>query len=366
MAFSFSLRSAVSVAFAYAGVAAGTVYKIPNAPYDGRSKADFLSGLAGLDVPKMSPYPNQTSFEWYYFDVASTSSANESVTVVFYETTADGFIFGPTESLLLASISGTFVNGTPYVVDVPVSTDFFAIITANLNSVSGVWGDSGFSFNNALLSEYTVKIDNAAAGLEGTIVYQSIAPALLPCGPDPPFSSEQVCPHVGWVSAVPASTAIVDLTIGGETIAFTGVGYHDHNWGDRPYVESEESSYWGHAQVGPYSLVWADLIGPDGHEYISSYVARDNILIQASCTAGAVKVRPLAGAYPPKLTDAVPEGYTIEYSLGELGRFQFTTSADLALIDTLGYYRYMGKISGGKVGEEIFEGRVLGEQFAIA
>jgi hypothetical protein len=140
------------------------------------------------------------------------------------------------------------------------------------------------------------------------------------------------------------------------------VGYHDQNWGVKPLTASAKSWYWGHSQAGPYSLVWFDVIGIDGQEYVSGYAAWNGLLVQSSCEAGAVKVRLLGGAYPPTPTDAAPEGYIIEYNLGILGTLQFNVSVELSLDQYPGYFRYMGKILGGKAGEEAFEGRALGEQ----
>jgi hypothetical protein len=36
-----------------------------------------------------------------------------------------------------------------------------------------------------------------------------------------------VGPNIGWSNAVPDATALVDFTISGTKLAFTGVGYHD-------------------------------------------------------------------------------------------------------------------------------------------
>lgn len=95
-------------------------------------------------------------------------------------------------------------------------------------------------------------------------------------------------------------------------------------------------------------------------------MARDGHLIESSCQPGVVKVRPVRGAYPPKVADAVPDGYTIEYKIAECETLKFHVSAGVTLVDIPGYYRYMGTISGGKVNGEKFHGRALGEQFALA
>ena len=164
---------------------------------------------------------------------------------------------------------------------------------------------------------------------------------------------------------MPAARGTVDLTVGDTHTSFTGVGYHDKNWGDKPFLDAIQSWYWGHAQVGPYSLVWFDTIAIDGTEYASGYVAEDGRMVKSSCAEGAVKVRPIGAAYPPKATDPAPTGYTIEYDLGYEGQFEFTTTSDF-LTSMPGYGRYLGNMKGGRKGCESYEGRSLGEEFVFA
>jgi hypothetical protein len=64
MAPSFSLKTAVLMALAYAGISVAKDYIVPNVPYNGSSTAEFLSGLAEIDGQKVLPYPNETSYEW--------------------------------------------------------------------------------------------------------------------------------------------------------------------------------------------------------------------------------------------------------------------------------------------------------------
>jgi hypothetical protein len=58
-----------------------------------------------------------------------------------------------------------------------------------------------------------------------------------------------------WLPSVPQGTVSVDLTSGSRKQQQSGIGYHDHNWGDAPMPSLINQWYWGRAQAGPYSII---------------------------------------------------------------------------------------------------------------
>jgi hypothetical protein len=63
-----------------------------------------------------------------------------------------------------------------------------------------------------------------------------------------------------WLPAVPQGRATVTLTEKDTAPRkLTGVGYHDHNWGDVVMSKLLNHWYWGRAQAGPYSIVASHL-----------------------------------------------------------------------------------------------------------
>jgi hypothetical protein len=58
-----------------------------------------------------------------------------------------------------------------------------------------------------------------------------------------------------WLASVPQGTVSVQLDNGGRTELLTGIGYHDHNWGDVAMPKLMNHWYWGRAQAGPYSII---------------------------------------------------------------------------------------------------------------
>ena len=68
-----------------------------------------------------------------------------------------------------------------------------------------------------------------------------------------------------WLPAVTQGTVSVELGVGGRTERLTGVGYHDHNWGDVAMPRLINHWYWGRAQAGPYSIIASDMTAE--HKY---------------------------------------------------------------------------------------------------
>ncbi|ROV95955.1 hypothetical protein VMCG_07980 [Cytospora schulzeri] len=322
-----------------------------------------------LDGPKLFGPANDTSYDWWYFDAVSTST-NASVVVVFYNSGPDGFINTYEGGPLSVQIAGAFPNGTQYSLVVPATG---AVIKTGPGGIILDFEDSGFSFvgSNVKNSEvtYTITIDSPDIGLQGTITWTSLAPAHYPCDLNEPGVTEVIIPHVGWSNAIPDATATVNISFSDNTtLRFTdGVGYHDKNWGDQPFVKSTSQWYWGHAHVGPYSIVWFDALDLTGQEYVSGYVAEDGEVLGASCASQAVVARPWGAnsTYPPTVTTGPMEGLEIKFDLGDGRTLVANVTTGTVLIEAAGYIRTIGTVEGGIEGGESYTGRALFEEFAL-
>jgi hypothetical protein len=58
-----------------------------------------------------------------------------------------------------------------------------------------------------------------------------------------------------WLVAVPQGRVTIDYRIGATRMKGTGIGYHDHNWGDAPMPKLMHNWYWARAKIGPYCIV---------------------------------------------------------------------------------------------------------------
>jgi hypothetical protein len=173
-------------------------------------------------------------------------------------------------------------------------------------------------------------------------------------------------PHLHWSNAVPDAQAIVNLDINGTTFGFTdGVGYHDKNWGDKSVITSPKYWDWGHAQLGPFSIVWYDLLDYNNTEHTYAYVAKHGDISLTSCAKNALKVRQWGTntTYPPSFGIAKAAGLTARFDLGG-GQFLVANLTKEQIVhDEIVYARALGSVTGGIEGQQVYKGRGHYEEF---
>jgi len=233
------------------------------------------------------------------------------------------------------------------------------------DSSVGRWGDYGYWKGSADLKTWKITFDDKEDGVTGSMTLNSIAPPHLPCGPKVVGATELLMPGVGWANAVPDAKATVNFNVNGTKLAFSGTGYHDKNWGSVPFFEAVSSWYWGHAHLGPYSIVWFDALDYANTEYVSAYLAKDGQLVSSSCNKGSVTARPFGGedTYPPPHNNKSPKGWEIVF--GDLSGQDFkvfVTVADITIPYKNVYDRYIGTAEGG-FENETWSGVAEFEQF---
>jgi hypothetical protein len=85
-----------------------------------------------------------------------------------------------------------------------------------------------------------------------------------------------------WLPSVPQGAVTVRYTVEGERHETTGVGYHDHNWGNVGLPKVVHDWYWARGQAGPYSVIASYVTSAKrfGFEPIPIFMlARDNLVI---------------------------------------------------------------------------------------
>jgi hypothetical protein len=58
-----------------------------------------------------------------------------------------------------------------------------------------------------------------------------------------------------WLPSVPQGTVNATYHVAGQTHTASGVGYHDHNWGNTPMNSLINHWYWARGQAGPYTTI---------------------------------------------------------------------------------------------------------------
>jgi hypothetical protein len=85
-----------------------------------------------------------------------------------------------------------------------------------------------------------------------------------------------------WLPSVPQGAVTVRYTVGGEEHQTTGVGYHDHNWGNVGLMKVVHDWYWARGHAGPYSVIASYVTSAQRYGFAPIPIfmlARDNVVI---------------------------------------------------------------------------------------
>ncbi|KAI3531953.1 hypothetical protein CSPX01_13817 [Colletotrichum filicis] len=328
--------------------------------YNGTTKVQFTTEALGeADFFKIDPGPNATTFDSWYFD-AMNPSTNETVVFNFeiQRPTDNGADVGTTQYHV--SLFGSFANGTAFSYGV---NSEYANITERADKSMRVdfFGGSEVSWSGSSLLQprpvYNVTINSPETGIYGSLILRgnTVAPHYT-CGTDAAGVNEKNVEGVAWANALPDAEATVDLKLGDTAISFSGYGYHDKTWVDRPFQEAIQAAFWGHARLGPYAVVWWHSHAQDGTEISSEYLAtyEDGHVIASRCVDrvnntlgwGEGQIWPLVPGTP------APAGMIMRWDLGDAGVFVANiTSKDIFV--TIPFWQAgRGPVSGGFVGGE--------------
>lgn len=183
------------------------------------------------------------AYEWWYFD--SNLDDGSKLVVVFYTkpmTEASEPNFVPQVSIEL-----DLKDGRSFTKRFDVPLDAFRAAQDRCD----VWmGNNHFTGD---LNKYkiTASIDDVSVDIDLT----GEVPAWRPKSGLTLFKDKEKEHLSGWLPSVPQGLVKVCYRIGSEEHNTTGVGYHDHNWGDISMVELIHDWYWGRAKIGPYTVV---------------------------------------------------------------------------------------------------------------
>ncbi|GFN11570.1 hypothetical protein AtubIFM54640_004026 [Aspergillus tubingensis] len=312
--------------------------------------------LADLESPKLSEV-NTTVFEWWYFDAISSTNPNASIVLTFFTTTATAFPAVPQNlsSVLLTYVWATLPNGTTVSQNiVPID----ASVMGDRDVSSGGWeGTGGWAGRE---SGYEAWVGWEGGRVSGRMVFRDLAPPLLPCStPQQMNRALGLGEGLGWVSMVPDSHAMVDLVVDGEKVQFMGFGYHDKNWGNRPFQNTVKSWSWGHVHIGQYALVWLQYTPREGGvnnnttPIVSAYLARDGKVVQSGCRNSLINIyeNMTASSYG---VDVEMDGVVLMIR----GRVEVAG-------DGKNYFRWNGVVSGTVEGQKLDGGVAVFEGFRL-
>lgn len=166
-----------------------TIYEIPSKIQTGTATARFNiaspnktlsnTSILSLDVPLISKVTS-TSFDWWYFDVVSTTTPAESLTITLFTSAASAFpwLNSSESSVLIAYLWAAFANGSVFQEYVPAK---MAVIEEGLaGKGSGTWEGSGFWWAAGDEdSMYTVVVESEEMGVYGTFTLDSVSSVVM-------------------------------------------------------------------------------------------------------------------------------------------------------------------------------------------
>lgn len=138
--------------------------------------------------------------------------------------------------------------------------------------------------------------------------------------------------YFAWLPSVPQGKVEATYRVGGDTRTTTGVGYHDHNWGNAAMPGLMHHWYWARGAAGPYSVIASYITAEKRYGYDALPVfmlARDGELIADD--GGKVTFEEL-GRYTDTATGK-PVGNVTRYTYTDREEryvITFTRYADLA------------------------------------
>ncbi len=182
------------------------------------------------------------TYEWWYFD-AHLDGGSKIVITFRNKNIAD------IDTPLAPGIDFNFVGPgiQPIDVHVPFQADQFSAAKDSCNVSIGA-----NTFKGDL---HTYQIHVELAGVTADISLTSTVPAWRPrtgCL----FFGEREEHYFAWMPAVPQGNVVATIVQnGGAPQRYTGIGYHDHNWGNVSMLKLMHNWYWARGKLGDYSLI---------------------------------------------------------------------------------------------------------------
>lgn len=169
-------------------VPAPEIFTYPNELSAGPVNAQFHvtpdTAYLPLDHPRVSPRPNQTSFDWWWFSAYNPANLNESLVVKFYLATNASFpLRATTTDAVSVDVFVGFADGSAAPVMIEAKpADFTPKGQAVVNveprpaggRVAGDWQTTGLTFRE-VDDGFEVRVDAGWMGLTGSMKLKTVS-----------------------------------------------------------------------------------------------------------------------------------------------------------------------------------------------
>jgi predicted secreted hydrolase len=181
------------------------------------------------------------TYEWWYFDALLNDGSSLVVVFMNKDHAAANGPLAPTIRIDLDLADGrSFQKFATYSADSWLASTSRADVRIGENRFSGD------------LHSYSIEASIDEITVDVTLVGE--VPAWRP-GTGSMFYGVERDKEFAWLPAVPQGNVSAVYSIGDEVHETTGVGYHDHNWGNVSLEKIVHDWYWARGHAGPYSVI---------------------------------------------------------------------------------------------------------------
>jgi CrtC N-terminal lipocalin domain len=208
------------------------------------------------------------TYEWWYFDAHLHNGAKCVVVFMNKDLAAAGRPLSPLLRINLELPDGRKVDRIVRYKAAQWST--------SQDHADVHLGDNAFSGDL-----HTYRITAAAEGVAVDFTLVGTVPPWRPATGVMLFGAERD-KEFAWLPSVPEGEVSGSYTVDGVATQVTGVGYHDHNWGNVALPSVVHDWYWARGKAGPFSVIASYITATEKYGYSTIPVfmlARDGEVI---------------------------------------------------------------------------------------
>lgn len=197
------------------------------------------------------------SYEWWYFD--SKFDDGSTLVIGFYTKMLTDVDF-PLKPVIMLTID--YADGSRIEKQITYKPEEYSSSTDGCNVTIGK------NYFRGDLKNYEIHFEDDEMQMDITLERQTMS-----WRPDTGymyFGDEG--DYFAWVVAVPQGHAKVNYTYQGKQTSTEGSAYHDHNWGNKMLTELINHWYWQRTELGPYTIIAAEIIAEEKYGYNSLLV----------------------------------------------------------------------------------------------
>jgi hypothetical protein len=193
------------------------------------------------------------TYEWWYFDAHLDDGAKCVVVFMNKDIAATNRPLSPLLRLSLELSDGRRI-------------DRIVPFTASQWSTSRDRADVRLGDNVFSGDLHTYRIAAAAEGISVDLTLVGTVPPWRPGTGVMLFGAERD-KEFAWLPSVPEGTVTGAYTVDGARRQVTGVGYHDHNWGNVALPSIVHDWYWARGKAGPFSVIASYITAAKKYDY---------------------------------------------------------------------------------------------------